>query len=325
MVTDRRESGSYWNDEGAEFLALIIGSVVLYEPPENRSLPFIYKVIRDVPEALQTRLEGIRNQGHPALRYEAERFWGIIEHAPPQWQGIVSKAALATKRYAPSTPLGKHVSEDGFDAADLKRKDVTVYILVPAGQLPNALPLMNTLMGVFGTAIGRPGRARPVTLLIDDALSLGYMPDLIPFMAQFRKVGLRVWLFTQTVAQLAAPELYGDAGFRTISGMVSVKQFFSVREKETAQMVSDMAGQRTARNVSNNPGGEAVNDVGVPLVRPDLVRALPKWRQIITLDGPANRVRTIPIPISYRADWHPQTENLPQKKRITSGRSCVPQ
>ncbi len=40
-------------------------------------------------------------------------------------------------------------------------------------------------MGVFGIAVVRPDKVRSVTLLIDEAPSLGYLPDLLPFMGQF--------------------------------------------------------------------------------------------------------------------------------------------
>ncbi len=314
MVTDRKESGSYWNDEGAEFLSLIIAATILYEEKDLHNLPFIYQRVRDTPEALEWYLGDIIDHHHPALEHEAERFLGIIKNAQPQWQGIASKAALATKRYAPSTPLGEHVKKNGFDAADLKRENVTVYLLVPSGQLSVALPWMNMLMGVFGIAVGRPGAARSVTLLVDEAPSLGYLPDLLPFMAQFRKSGLRVWIFTQTAAQLAADELYGQTGFKAISGLCTIKQFFSIREPEVAQMVSDMCGQKSAANISENAKGENISDVGVPLIRPEKVRGLAKWRQIIIVDAMANPIKARLVPYFKRRKWRDMTDENPYRK-----------
>ena len=313
MVTDRRESGSYWNDEGAEFLSLIIAATILYEDSALHELAFIYQAVRDNPSAMEQRLIWITDERHPALMHEAERFLGIVTEAPQQWQGIVSKAALATKRYAPSTPLGEHTKKNGFDALDLKRENISVYLLVPSAQLPTALPWMNLLMGVFGMAIGRPAPARSVTFLIDEAPSLGYLPDLIPFMAQYRKAGLRVWLFTQTAAQLAAAELYGETGFRTIAGLASVKQFFAIREKDTAQRVSDMAGQRTARNLTDGKGGVSVGDVGVPLVRPEVVRGLKEWQQIIIVDRLVMPIRARLVPFFRRRAWRELTDPNPYR------------
>lgn len=314
MVTDRRESGSYWNDEGKTFLALVIGATVLYEDEELRNLSFIYERVRDSSEALLWWLGDIIDHGHPALKYEAEGYMDIIKTAPQQWQGIIRKAATATERYAPSTPLGEHVKKNGFDAGDLKRENVTVYLLVPSGQLTTALPWMNMLMGVFGIAVGRPGEARPVTLLVDEAPSLGFLPDLLPFMGQFRKAGLRVWIFTQTMAQLASDELYGQTGFKAIFGLCSIKQFFSIREPDLARLVSETAGERTAKSMRENPTGESAGDVGVPLIRPEKVRGMRKWRQIIIMDEMASPIKARLIPYFKRRKWNKIADKNPYRK-----------
>ena len=315
MVTDRKESGSYWNDEGAELLSLMIAATALYERPRDRTLTTIYERVRMPYEKRQEWLHGVFKKGHPSIRSEAMRFADLSESSPNQWDGIASKAALATKRYAPATPLGDHVCKDGFDAADLKRDKVTIYVLVPSGQLTTALPWMNMLMGVFGIAVGRPGEAAPVTLLIDEAPALGYLPDLIPFMAQFRKAGLRVWVFTQTMAQLAADELYGRNGFDTISGLCSIKQYFSIREDKLAKTISDMAGQKTADNISRNAKGENIGDVGVPLIRPEAVRGLRKWRQIIVHDELANPIKGKLVPYFRRRAWNAVADLNPYRSK----------
>jgi type IV secretion system protein VirD4 len=315
MVTDRKESSSYWNDEGKTFLSLVIAATVLYEDKDLHNLSFVYERVRDRAEALEWWLGDVIDHGHPALKSEAEGYLDIIKTAPQQWQGIIRKAASATARYAPSTPLGEHVKKNGFDAADLKRENVTVYLLVPSGQLAVALPWMNTLIGVFGIAVGRPGAARPVTLLVDEAPSLGYLPDLLPFMGQFRKAGLRVWIFTQTAAQLASDELYGQTGFKAMMGLCSIKQFFSIREPEVEKMVSDMCGQKSADNVTENTRGESVGSVGVPLIRPEKVRGLRKWRQIIVIDALDNPIKAKLVPYFKRKAWNEMADKNPYRSK----------
>lgn len=310
MVTDRKESGSYWNDEGTEFLSLMIASIRLYDAPDLHNLKFLYRVVRDSSANIQQRLEWIMGEGHPALQDDAQRFFDIIEKAKPQWAGIASKAALATKRYAPTTPLGEHTAKDGFDVRRLKRENVTVYLLVPSSMLSVALPWLNMLVGVFGTAIGQPGPASWVTLLVDEAPSLGYLPDLRPQMAQNRKAGLRVWLFTQTYAALASPELYGHEGVKEILGLSTIKQFFAVDEPEVQELISKMAGQRS---VSNPNSGGNMGDVGQPLIRPDEVRGLPKWSQIIFRGGLQFPIRARLVPYFKRRAWRSMVDKNPYR------------
>jgi type IV secretory pathway TraG/TraD family ATPase VirD4 len=314
MVTGRESSESYWTDEGTAYLSLMIASILLYHPKEDHNLALLYAVVRESPKDVAERLKHIIEEDHPALRYEAEGFLGIVLNAGEQWQGAVRKAATSTARYAPSTPLGEHTKIDGFNPLDLKRENVTVYLLVPSGQLPNALPWMNLVIGCFGIAVGRPGEARSVTLLIDEAPSLGYLPDLLPWMAQFRKVGLRVWIFSQTISQLSARDLYGKDGFDAIFGLCAIKQFFAISEPDTARLVSDLCGEKTARNVSANDSGANVGEVGVPLIRPEAVRGLKKWRQIIVMDAMQKPIRARLVPYFKRRKWRDMTDKNPYRK-----------
>ncbi|PHQ98622.1 MAG: hypothetical protein COB39_08385 [Marinosulfonomonas sp.] len=73
-------------------------------------------------------------------------------------------------------------------------------------------------------------------------------------------------------AQLVTDELYRQTGFKAIAGLSPIKQFFSIREPEMAQMVSDMCGQKFASNISENTRGENISNVGVPLICPEKVR-----------------------------------------------------
>ena len=313
MVTDRKESDSYWNDEGKAYLSLMIAATMLYYEPDLHNLAFVYRLVRDRKEQIEATLLAIIDEAHPALMDEAEGFLAIINDAPEQWQGIIRKAANATAKYAPSTPLGDHVCKEGFDALDLKREDVTVYILVPPEQLDNALPWMNMVIGVFGMAVGRPGEARMVTLLIDEAPSLGYLPDLRSFMAQYRKAGIRVWIFTQTIAHMADEDLYGRTGFETIFGLCHIKQFFAVGEPQTAKLASESCGERTAVNVSANTSGASVGDVGVPLIRPEQVRGLKKWHQLIIINGMTKPIRAKLVPYFKRRNWRDMTDKNPYR------------
>lgn len=312
LVTDRRESGSYWNTEAAAFMSLMIASVKLYDAPDLHNLPFLYSVVRDRAENIVTRLEWIEGEGNPALKDDATRFIDIITHAKPQWAGVISKVALSTDRYAPTTPLGEHVKKDGFDVRRLKREKVTVYVLVPSAMLPIALPWMNLLIGLFSKAISQPGPAAPVTLLIDEAPALGYLPDLRSSMAQYRKAGLRVWLFSQTYAALASPEMYGPDGMKELLGLTLIKQFFSVEEPEVQELVSRLAGQKS---ISNPSTSGTMGDVGQPLIRSDEVRGLKKWRQILFRGGMQATIRGELVPYFRRKDWSAMVDPNPYIKR----------
>lgn len=312
MVTDRRESGSYWNDEGAEFLSLLIAATLLYEEPDCHDLTFIYRRARDSAEAMEDYLWHLAGKGRAAIADDATRFASMLKDAPQQWQGVISKVALATKRYAPGEPLGVHVAKNGFDVRRLKRERVTVFLLVPSSMLPTALPWLNLLFGIFSQAVAQPGPRAPVTLLLDETPALGYLPDLRSTMAQNRKAGLRVWIFTQTYAALAGPEMYGGEGMKELMGLCVTKQFFAIDEPEVCEMVSRMAGQRSLWNPSTS--GTA-GDVGQPLIRPEDVRGLRKWHQFILRGGMRNPIRGRLVPYFSKKRWRAMVDPNPYFKR----------
>ena len=312
MVTDRRESGSYWNDEGAEFLGLLIAATLLYEPADCHDLTFIYRRARDSAEEMAEYLAYLEGKDRPAIADDATRFRSMIAGAPQQWQGIIAKVALATKRYAPGEPLGRHVAKNGFDVRRLKRERVTVYLLVPSAMLPTALPWMNLLFGIFSQAVAQPGPRAPVTLLLDETPALGYLPDLRATMAQNRKAGLRVWIFTQTYAALAGPDLYGADGMKELMGLCVTKQFFAIEEPEVCELVSRMAGQRSIWNPSTT--GTA-GDVGQPLIRPEEVRGLRKWHQVILRGGMSQPIKARLIPYFSKKRWRDMVDPNPYLKR----------
>ena len=141
MVTGRQESSSYWNDEGKAFLSLVLAATVLYEKPKKHHLAHVYRRVREDQEGLGKWLEMVVKKDHPAIRDEASGFSMCWTMPPNNGGGFPAKPPLQTERYAPTTPLGEHVKKNGFDAEDLKREDVTVFILVPPRTTENRAPL----------------------------------------------------------------------------------------------------------------------------------------------------------------------------------------
>lgn len=148
-------------------------------------------------------------------------------------------------------------------------------------------------------------------MLVDEAPALGFLPDLRSTMAQNRKAGLRVWLFSQTYSALAAPEMYGAEGVKELMGLSLIKQFFAVDEPEVQELVSKMAGQRS---VSNPSSSGTVGDVGQPLIRPDEVRGLPKWHQILFRGGSRFPIRGRLVPYFSRTKWRTMVDPNPYLK-----------
>lgn len=310
-VTDRNDSNSYFGDEGAELLSLFITWMVKYEPPEHKNLTYLYSILRTEPEQL---FQYIDYTNDPVLIDDANRFRDMFENAPQQWAGVVSKAQLATKRYVPTSPLSDHVCKSGFDPRCLKSEDVTVYILLPSEHIDTATPWLNMVIGLLGHAVGKAGKARPVTFMLDELPALGYLPDLRTQMRQYRSSGLRMWLFSQTAAALADKDLYGENGFKDIMGLCKTKQYFNIEELTLADEISKQSGEMTRLNRQLQDMSESTgfSTVGVPLIRPEEVLKLPRGQQLIIRSGtPLIRARLVPY--FKRRKWRKMTDANPYR------------
>lgn len=315
MVTDRASSDSYWNDEAAGLIALLLVWQVMREPKERRTLAVLWRMLREDLEAIRQRFEWCQTVKESVyLVEEAKKFLQLTE-TDAQWQGVISKAQLATQRYAPDTPLGDHTARDGLDLSRLKREDITVYLMVPTGRAKVASPWLNLVMGSIGLAIGKPGPARPVFLLMDEAPALGYLPDLRNHLRESREAGLRTWIFSQTRAALANPDLYGENGFSDIMALCDTRTFFSIGDRTLATEISGMLGETTAVNRSSRDGkdGDNLSNVGVPLMRPEEIMRMKKGHQLIIRSG-MRPIRARLVPYWTRASWSALVDANPYRK-----------
>ncbi|MEM9233972.1 MAG: type IV secretory system conjugative DNA transfer family protein [Pseudomonadota bacterium] len=310
-VTDRAESNSYFKDEGAELLSLFITWIIRHELKDNHTLPYLYQLVRADPTRTLFYMTHVDD---PLINDDVGRFQAMIAKAPAQWQGAISKAQLATKRYVPTTPLAIHTTKSGFDPAWLKQENVTVYILVPSEHVQTAAPWLNLIIGLLGESIGRAGKARPVTFLLDELPALGYLPDLRTQMRQYRTSGLRMWLFSQTTAALSDRDMYGQDGLQDLMDLCDTKQFFSIRSFKTAKDISDMCGETERLNRTlNSKEDTTASTVGVPLIRPEEIMRLKKGHQIIIRpEIPPIKARLIPY--FTRRHWREMTDKNPYRE-----------
>ena len=312
MVTDRRDAASYFKDDGAELLALFIVWMVRYEVAENKNLAYLYTLVRKNPLQIFDFME---HTNDPIVIFEATRFKDMFRDSSGQWAGVLSKCHLATKRYVPTSPLAVHTTKSGFDPQWLKQEDVTVYILIPTKHMKTATPWLNMLFGVLGTAIGEIGKARPVTFLMDELPALGFLPDLRNHMRMYRSAGLRMWLFSQTIAALTDPDLYGQNGFDDLAGICSTKQFFNIGELKTAREISAMCGETSEVKQSTNSKDDNQSDttVGVPLVRPEELLQMDAKKQIIIRSG--RPILANLVPYYTRPEWRKITDANPYREK----------
>jgi type IV secretion system protein VirD4 len=82
-----------------------------------------------------------------------------------------------------------------------------------------------------------------VLLVVDEAAQLGNFEALLRAYSYGRGMGLRTWSFWQDPGQITRN--YGQAALSGFIGSSQCRQFFGVRDLDTARLVSQMLGQQT--------------------------------------------------------------------------------
>lgn len=319
LLPDMPGEDSYFRTEGRDLLEWAMLYMAAYYQPKSRTLPDLQAFLYDAAD-LVAAMESIitstkRTPAIDVLRPGAAKFLGMVKmDAQAQFIGGQGTAATALKIYGRDTHLGDHVSQDGFRLSDLKGDTpLTLYLICPPNHLVgDDRKWLNLVLALITQEIGKPGMAREMVLLMDEFPALGYLPNLLPALEQFREAGLRAHLIAQNPGQII--QTYGQDGLRRLWGAAEYKQFFRITDPEQARLLSDWLGQRTVRTENRSPTGETSTGLaGVPLIRSEELAGLPRGRQIIV--RPEGRPVTAQVmPYFQRKEWAAQLDPSPYRK-----------
>lgn len=307
VLPDMPGEASYWRQEARELLEWGMLYLAAHDP-DHLTLPRLHALIYDTAELLDI-LEKMAKANHPksqaAVGVIAAKFYGMMAAgAGQQFVGVQGSAATALKIYADGYRLADHVRKpDGFKLADLKGEaPVTVYLICPPGHLvSDDRKWLNLVLALVMQQVGKPGMARETVLLMDEFPALGYLPNLLPSLEQFREAGLRAHLIAQNPGQVL--QVYGQDGLRRLWGVAEYKQFFRITDPEQARLLSDWLGHRTVKTENRNAAGDVSTGLaGVPLIRPEELSGLKRGRQIILRPEGRPALGEV-VPFFKRAEW----------------------
>lgn len=118
-----------------------------------------------------------------------------------------------------------------------------VFVIVPAEYLHIYAPLLRLLFTTTMLYKSRAPFAPRVTLVVDEAGQLGAFHDLLRAFTFGRGAGIRAWAIFQDVGQITSH--FGAHGLQSLLGSAQMRQFFGIRDFQTAQLVSNMLGAET--------------------------------------------------------------------------------
>ena len=291
LVVRGNEPEPFWNDAAENVIAAFIAHVCANEPQA---------VLRNL-RAMRTLIASRQNYAFAleAMQNNAD-FHGVLQqlgyqlgwHVDKQLGSVMSMAQRHTNIFD-SPLIVDATSRTDWNPADLRSGRMTVYLVVPPDKLVIWAGLMRLWLGCILRIITRgvPSERQPVLFLIDEAAHIGRMQALEDGITLMRGMGIRLWLFFQSIDQLN--KCFGDHA-ATVLDNLATQLYFGINSYDTAEAISKRIGDETvmvrtdggnsgsSRSIGVKSDGASTNS-GISVNWSETSRRLFKPEEILTL------------------------------------------
>lgn len=143
-----------------------------------------------------------------------------------------------------------NMAKNDIDFADLKKRPITVYLILPAERMRTHSVWLRLVIVSALRSLYTPGGLRTLFML-DEFAQLGHLAPIEDAFGLVRGYGVQLWPVLQDLNQLKA--LYKDR-WETFVGNAGVVQGFAPNDLTTAEWMSRRAGDTTVAAASYNKG-----------------------------------------------------------------------
>ena len=211
----------------------------------------------------------------------------IRQKADKEAAGVLSTAQSHT-HFLDSQKIRAVTAKTTVNLMDLKKKPITVYLVLPADQLQNHGRWLRLMISMLLRSVTMTDE-RPdddVLFMLDEFAALGSLPMIKQAFGLMRGYGLKIWPILQDLPQLKG--LYKD-DWQTFIANAGAIQAFGVNDRTTAEFVSGALGQKTvgteSENFSDRSKSESISLMGRNMLMPDELLRLPKTVAIVLMRG----------------------------------------
>jgi type IV secretion system protein VirD4 len=237
--------GKYFEQRGGGWIEALLKIDV--EKNGGTSLPRLMRLVNlaesgspawlDVIEAMTlSAFEDVRRTGGEMITKQQDS---------PREFGSIMGEIYASLGFLDDPVLQASLERSDFSLSALCDPEAAckVFLMMPAETLKIAAPLLRLFFTVTMLYKSRTPLSPRVNLIVDEAGQLGTFEDLLRAFTFGRGMGIRAWAFFQDIGQIIRH--YTKAGVQGFLGSAQLRQFFGVRDYETAQLVSSMLGTET--------------------------------------------------------------------------------
>lgn len=257
----------HWPDSARDLIAALIMHVLTREG-EIPTLGRVRQLLTLPPDDFKVLVADMTVSAYAPLAQKAGRFLA----ATNEIQSIVSTAITQTS-FLDDPAIVASMNGDDFRFIDLKRRQVTVFLVLPSYLLKAYNRWLRLIVvSALAALTSTPERAPlPVLLLLDEFFSLGYLAAIENAMALAAGYGVQLWTIFQDLNQLK--DMYGGR-WETFLANAGLLQVTSPNDMTTVNYFSERCGKRTAAilNESFQSGSgsttstsRSYSEIGIPL------------------------------------------------------------
>ena len=170
----------------------------------------------------------------------------LCENAGPNERGSFFTTLTGNMKWLDSAAMAQILGRTDFDLADLKKGNMTVYVVLPPDLLEEHKRFMRLFVNLSIRAMSRPPRAEnPVLFVLDEFFALGTMSLLEKAAGLLGGYNVKLWPIVQNLGQIK--ELYPQ-NWETFFSNAGAAQVFAVNDLMTEEYLVRMLG-KTVRDI----------------------------------------------------------------------------
>jgi type IV secretion system protein VirD4 len=284
----------FWSNEARALLTGIMLYLVA-DPNKPATLGEVVRTLRsdDVVYNLAVVLDTMGKIIHPVSYMNIASYL----QKPDKERGSVTSTANSSLELWANPLIDTTTATSDFNLHEFKISPHTVYVGLTPDNISRLKPLMNMFYqqaaAFFTAKMPQKHEKFGVLMMMDEFPTLGKMEQFLAGIAYFRGYRVRLFLIIQDTEQLKG--IYEENGMNSFLSNATYRITFAANNMQTANLISQLIGNKTAVQVSYNkpkyldlnPGARSlhVSNVQRALLLPQEVIQLPREDQIILIES----------------------------------------
>jgi type IV secretion system protein VirD4 len=189
---------------------------------------------------------------HPNAAQTFRKFAGYSDRTLSSHASVLGGAGMTLWN---NPAVDRATSGNDFSFADLRKRPMSIYVVVNADDIRTLAPLVRLFFGeliaTMRSTLPDPTSERwPVMILLDEFDQLGPMPIVEQALKQLAGHGARVSIITQSIPGL--DNIYGENVRMSLESAAGMKLYLAANDKKTAGEISDALGKTTKLSISDS-------------------------------------------------------------------------